>query len=453
MEPGPVRRMMTARGPRATGHLFLLGLLALLAGCLPRRTTVEAADDSFGDLNGAGAPADRCVAGLGAQAPLSFQARTAFFQGFRGRVLGSLLEAPRRARGTVLDGGLAPLRAGARPFAPDALESIRGDVQPGHHSHIPPLVPAHATTLDLRGVTGNADLSADLLIALRTAGEDERIAREIGESAARVRRGVGSLVIGVILPMGGSPGQRRSAGLIREGIEVRLGARDAGEVGIEVEVVDDSREGLTSAGILRQLEERGTVAIIGPLSRAGVEALVAVRKVPIPTISPTARIPPGLATGVYSAGGLDPTAAALLASYATGVGLRTVVVIHSSLPESSFEAREFVEGFRRRGGKVLAQLAYDPGTTDFQELLGTVATLKPDGLVLPLPPQDIQPLARQVTFLRSGYARDPAPGHGRMDERPSLPATRSPAHGGRDRGHPHGSVHPVGPLRGLRPGV
>jgi ABC-type branched-subunit amino acid transport system substrate-binding protein len=58
----------------------------------------------------------------------------------------------------------------------------------------------------------------------------------------------------------------------------------------------------------------------------------------------------------------------------------------------------FQEEFEALGGIVPRDIVYDSGGTFFQPQFAEVEALLPDGLFLPLTPQDIQLLAPQVTF-------------------------------------------------------
>ncbi|HSG47734.1 MAG TPA: ABC transporter substrate-binding protein, partial [Longimicrobiales bacterium] len=121
-------------------------------------------------------------------------------------------------------------------------------------------------------------------------------------------------------------------------------------------------------------------------------------RVEIPLISPTAYEVPAGEPRVLSLNAFDPGAAEALAEWAAASGIRQVAMIHPSRGASADEARLFSERFQALGGSVLRSFSYEPGVTFWESQILGAAALRPDALVLPVPPEDLPGMAPQVTF-------------------------------------------------------
>ncbi|MFV2007048.1 MAG: ABC transporter substrate-binding protein, partial [Longimicrobiales bacterium] len=135
-----------------------------------------------------------------------------------------------------------------------------------------------------------------------------------------------------------------------------------------------------------------------PLQEASLERVAQGRSAPLALISPTAPSVPTEARSVYSLAAAEPRAAKVLAAYALDNGLTTAALLYPRNRGATFEAEAFREAYEALGGTVVGDLTYAPGTTFFEEYLRNVERLLPSVLVLPLPVQDVELLAPQVTF-------------------------------------------------------
>ena len=101
-------------------------------------------------------------------------------------------------------------------------------------------------------------------------------------TAARAQPTVGAVDrIGLLLPRSAGPfGRVNSA--VRAGIEAAF-HRDGGGLAVDIYEVDDTPQSLAAA--YRGMLERGTALSLGPLSRGGVSALLALGEVPITTVA------------------------------------------------------------------------------------------------------------------------------------------------------------------------
>lgn len=204
--------------------------------------------------------------------------------------------------------------------------------------------------------------------------------------------------LAALLSEGGPPSLRSLAGEIRDGIEVALSEAEALGQPVRFSVLDDQASPARVETLIRQLEGQGTPAILGPLDEVGLQAAARARTRPVPVISPTARLIPEGVEHVYSLTGVDPGSAETLARLALDAGVREVVVFHPRRDEMLEEARNFRSAFEGGGGVIRRTLMYSPGTTDFAEPFGEVVRLRPRGLVLLLPPEEVELVAPQVAF-------------------------------------------------------
>ena len=206
-------------------------------------------------------------------------------------------------------------------------------------------------------------------------------------------------VVGVMLPMSGSPFMREYSELIEEGVRAAV-ASAAQRDGLPVVQVIDSGRGVDEARrALAELEAAGLSAIVGPLQEAAVARVAEGRRRPVPMIAPAARELPEDQTAVYSLAGPDPGPARALGRAAWEGGIRRVVAIAPSTAYARFEVETFREAFRLGGGALAGAFYYPPGQVDFRAEVGELIRIDPDAVLLPLPSlpaMDIPQVAGQV---------------------------------------------------------
>lgn len=297
-------------------------------------------------------------------------------------------------RAEALDG----IRASVREVAMGALESLAQDPPPGWERLRAPVLAEYALALHARRRDDQAARAARSALELAEEGPEVELARSVLADDVTVERRRTAL-LGSLLPVTGSPGQQEYAGLVREGIEVRLAVeREIDELPLELEILDDEGQPQEAAEFTRELISRGAAAVIGPLGEAALEASARARPEPVPMISPTARMLPDGQEAVYSLAGPDPKALQALARYAADRMLADAVVLHPRTRSFDFQAEAFAREFERLGGRVRQTLTYPPGATFFREQMQAVRELQPAALVLPLPASDIELLAPQITY-------------------------------------------------------
>ncbi|MDE0356501.1 MAG: penicillin-binding protein activator [Gammaproteobacteria bacterium] len=206
-------------------------------------------------------------------------------------------------------------------------------------------------------------------------------------------------LVGVMLPMSGSPFMREYSELIEEGMRAAVASAPQRD-GLPVVRVIDSGRGLDEARrALAELEAEGLSAIVGPLQEAAVARVAEGRRRPVPMIAPAARELPESQAGVYSLAGPDPGPAGALGRAAWEEGIRRVVAIAPSTAYARFEVEAFREAFRMGGGVLAGAFYYPPGQVDFRAEVGELIRIDPDAVLLPLPSlpaMDIPQVAGQV---------------------------------------------------------
>ncbi len=251
-----------------------------------------------------------------------------------------------------------------------------------------------------RALMGNMERSRELAtqaLALSPGAEVSERARNLAEG--RVEALDLELVsLGALLSEGGPPSLRNLSREIRDGIEVALAQAEGEGLPVRFQVVDDGASPTEVARLVRRLEDEGTGAMLGPLDERGLQAAADARQGTIPLISPTARTLPSGRNHVFSLSGVDPAAARALAGLARDAGVGEVVIVHPRTPEMEEESDNFREAFRELGGVVRRTLVYPPGTTNFAEPFEEVVRLAPQGLVLLLPPDQVELVAPQVAY-------------------------------------------------------
>jgi len=256
-----------------------------------------------------------------------------------------------------------------------------------------------ASVLYLRGETDDAVLWAQVALSGPLGEREAEIAR--GVLDGRLEEVLGHpYILGAILPRsGGSPGLLQYGEWIYEGIQVALEEfKDRLPRPVQLEVVDDRGSPLGGRTAVRSLEGFGALAALGPLTQEVLVEAAGTRQGTFPLLSPFSYLSPEEAPEVYSLSGPDPGGARMLARMAWELGLESVAVVRPHTQESAVNALAFQSEYEALGGIVPRDIVFDSGGTSFRPQFLEVEALLPDGLFLPLTPQDIQLLAPQVTF-------------------------------------------------------
>ncbi len=305
--------------------------------------------------------------------------------------------SPERLR-PVLREAQSLVRESVRLVETDGLEQLIGGV-PETHPLLPAVLVEYGIGLYFGGRIDDAGGAARRVLAADAAEESDReVARSL--LSGRVEETVGAAMsVGLILPATGSPTLQEYAELVQEGVEVAL--REAAErrrrpVGLTMR--DDRGDPGLSRRSVRELQDDDVIAVVGPLLDAQLDEAARGRGSALALVSPTAsRVPEG-AQGVYSLAAPDPGAARALAAHATDRAYRRIALVYPRSPASIVEARAFLEAYGTSGRGEVREFPYEPGATSFGDQLRGAERFRAEALVLPVPDEDIELLAPQVSF-------------------------------------------------------
>lgn len=218
--------------------------------------------------------------------------------------------------------------------------------------------------------------------------EPERVTAEMIAST-ETDLGSGSARIGAILPLTGDLAE--VGRVLREGIELAVeryrGGRPAG-FDVELIFLDDESDPENTADLVRSLEGRDVIAIVGPLRSESFAAASRARANPrLPIISPTATevLRPGSATyTLYDAGTRVSDVAEELARWTLEeLRLRRVAVLEPDGVGLRGAVNAFTRTIRENGGLLVGHERYDPRLTTFQGPIEAIAASEPDVVFAP----------------------------------------------------------------------
>ena len=258
-----------------------------------------------------------------------------------------------------------------------------------------------------------------LLIVEREGDEARRLAARILEgepfdperetaemiASAETDLGRGTVRIGAILPL---TGDLAGVGeVLREGIELAVERyRSGASAGFDVELVfvDDESNPENTAALVRSLESRDVIAIVGPLRSESFAAASRARRNPrLPIISPTATevLRPGAASfTLYDADTRASDVAEDLARWTIeDLGLGRVAVLEPLGVGLGGAVSAFTRTLREHGGQLVGHERYDPALTTFQEPIEALAASEPDVVFAPAAsPSHVLAVAPQLFY-------------------------------------------------------
>lgn len=213
---------------------------------------------------------------------------------------------------------------------------------------------------------------------------------------------VSAAQVGVILPRSGSESLQHFGDLVLQGIELGLPPGNR----IELIVVDDGGDPAAPARLIPQLEQRGVVAVIGPLlSEAVGRAGQARSSADLVVISPTASEVPIRAPNVYSLNAGDLEGARALARYAAANGLARVAMLYPGNPDYRATAVAFRDALSAAGGRVVADVGYREGTTTFDQQMAAIRGADAQAVYIAATERDIRQIAPQIEYYGLGGVR------------------------------------------------
>ncbi len=320
----------------------------------------------------------------------------------------------------VLAGRMVGLARRVVPDAPDgALDMFLA--QAAEDADARPVVEVRVAALALyRGDTATANRLARAAQAHGAAGADsvlasQVLAGELPEDYLPTRE----VILGAVLPLEGAPVLASFSELVLHGVEVAAVTHTGPNLDVRVEVRDDGGDIGRTAEVVAELEDTGVTAVVGFLEEVTLDAAAAARSTSIPLVSPTARAPDIAAEGVYSLEGVDSAGIHSLAREAAARGYQRVAFIESTSALSAEEAGLFERELLRFGIPTVGRFAYAEGATFFETQIRSardvlrqeeiaalglteddtlhVETLDPVGVFVPVPAEDVELLAPQIT--------------------------------------------------------
>lgn len=159
--------------------------------------------------------------------------------------------------------------------------------------------------------------------------------------------------IALLLPLK-SPAFRVAAGAVQQGF---IAASDVGKATLPVRVYSCADENKEIVALYAQAIANGAVAVVGPLTRNGVNLLAAQPTVSVPTLALNS-FDGQPATPIYGFGMAVEAEARLIAHLATENGLRHAVVIHTQSPLDLRLLLAFEEAWTALGGKIEQEVDY-----------------------------------------------------------------------------------------------
>ena len=228
---------------------------------------------------------------------------------------------------------------------------------------------------------GDEDRRAEALAQWRTLFPDHPAGGDFLDTLAEPTRFAGFTIdpddirtVAVLLPLT-DPATSAVAGAIRDGmIAAREEARAGGAPGPvpELRFVDVGLNPAYARGAYERAVRDGADAIVGPLRKEAVAAIVTQRRIPVPTITLNTVEYAGTRAGGELENaiqfGLAPEdEARSAASRAMALGLDEAVVLQSDDSRGTREARAFAEAMHARGGDVVHASVLPEGEYDYSE--------------------------------------------------------------------------------------
>jgi len=376
--------------PGALGSGEALDILARASLALGQAEEAVDASTRFLDLIGPDHP------GFPGAVVLNSRARAV--GGDAGGALRALFRVPAALPPEDLSEGAAFVRELVREVEAEELRTIAEDA-PTPHPFRGIAATELAVTLFLEGDTTEAEEWARIALLEDLSDVDRDLSR--GVLAGDMGDLLGEAVtLGAILPRTGvSPGLAEYSELVLEGIQVAVEQYQSQlRRPIRLEVLDHEGAFERSRSLVRELEDLGAFAAVGPLTLEFLEEAVSARTRDFPMVSPFSSITPEGAEGVFTLSGPDPGGSEVVARYAWDLGLERVMVLRPRTETARVDAEAFSTVFQELGGYLPPEVVFESGATFFQAELERVGSILPDGLFLPLTARDIQLLAPQFTY-------------------------------------------------------
>jgi branched-chain amino acid transport system substrate-binding protein len=209
------------------------------------------------------------------------------------------------------------------------------------------------------------------------------------------------LRLGVVVSLTGSPALRPYADMVLEGAQLAADLASTDRRRVELVVIDDGGTAAGAARAVRELEQQGVGAVIGPLVEDALAAAAGARGSDrVLIISPTAVVDPPTVQNVFALNVVETRGAAALGEYARRY--ERVGVLYSRSPEGTRQARAFMEAYSGGGRGPAVDAGFDPGTTNMSGPLGRLRQARVQAVFIPGNERELQMALPQVEY--SGLA-------------------------------------------------
>jgi branched-chain amino acid transport system substrate-binding protein len=194
-------------------------------------------------------------------------------------------------------------------------------------------------------------------------------------------------IIGAILPLSGTLARYGQAA--EEGVRLAVEEYNQRHYDQVTLIVRDDRDDWERDGdLVRELEQLGAVAIIGPLRSEGLEEVARRRRDrDLVIVSPTADENYSFARNTYSVWSTTERvtrgARALGAFAVRDLQIDRFGVMYPNTREGRDQLAAFADAVRARGAEVVASIAYDDTATTFQEPMTFLGAANPQAIFAP----------------------------------------------------------------------
>lgn len=205
------------------------------------------------------------------------------------------------------------------------------------------------------------------------------------------------LRIGLIVSNTGSDVLKQYADMILDGVRVAEETGSTPRRDVELVIRDDGGTSEGAARAVQELEQAGVRVIVGPLvDEALIAAARARRNDDVLIISPTAVSEPFGIRNAYALNVVDTRGAEALGEYARRWA--RVGVLYGRLPESTRQARAFIDAYSRGGHGEVTDAAYPGGTTNVTDQLAALREAGIEALFFPASERELQIVLPQLEY-------------------------------------------------------
>jgi ABC-type branched-subunit amino acid transport system substrate-binding protein len=205
------------------------------------------------------------------------------------------------------------------------------------------------------------------------------------------------LRLGVVVSRTGSPVLERYAELVLEGAQLAVQHASTGQRRVELVIRDDGGTAAGAARAVRELEQAGVQAVIGPLVEDALAAAAGARvNDGLLIISPTAVADPHGVRNVYALNVIDTGGSTALGAYARRFA--RVGVLYARTPEGTRQARAFMDAYSQGGHGTVRDAGFDPGTANMSAPLARLREARVQAVFFPGSDRELQIVLPQIEF-------------------------------------------------------